>query len=124
MGTYIKWQRIEEGGLGIRPLSQLNEAFLSKLAWKIVSNPSSLLARVFDAKYNRGRGWFSPQTLATKKGEKCTEEAWQGIRRGLRNLKIKVSWVVGDGSKIKLGLDVWVPALPPGYQIAFGVFEN
>lgn len=47
---------VEEGGLGIRPLSQLNEAFLSKLAWKIVSNPSSLLARVFDAKYNRGRG--------------------------------------------------------------------
>lgn len=40
---------VEEGGLG-------NEAFLSKLAWKIVSNPSSLLARVFDAKYNRGRG--------------------------------------------------------------------
>lgn len=42
-----------EGGLGVRPLSQLNEAFLSKLAWRIVYNPSSLLA---NAKYNRGRG--------------------------------------------------------------------
>lgn len=65
---------------------------------------------------------FSPN-FSYQEEEKCTE-AWQGIRLGLRNLKIKVSWVAGDGSKIKLELDVWVPVLPHGYQIAFGVFKN
>lgn len=40
----------KEGGMGFRDLHQFNKALLAKQAWKIHTNPTSLLTRI-----NRGR---------------------------------------------------------------------
>lgn len=50
---------IECGGLGIRRLSQLDEAFLTKLAWRMVSC-SDLLSKFSCAKYCKSGGGGTP----------------------------------------------------------------
>ncbi|XP_062007430.1 uncharacterized protein LOC133724663 [Rosa rugosa] len=37
----------EEGGLGFRSLSNFNSAMLAKQAWRVINNPSSLIARSY-----------------------------------------------------------------------------
>lgn len=87
--------------LGLDLLSKINECFLTKLAWRIVANPSSLLSRLFDAKYNKGKGWWSRGNIIAP--TVCTAcEAWRGIRVGLKNLVNQLRWVVGNGRKVNL----------------------
>ncbi|KAI3893697.1 hypothetical protein MKX03_032113, partial [Papaver bracteatum] len=58
----IKWDQICKptwlGGLGIR---DLNMAFLAKTAWRIASQPDSVVSSLFRAKYHRNcQFWDAP----------------------------------------------------------------
>lgn len=54
---WMAWKKVtaskKDEGLGIRDLKSFNIALLGKQAWKIIKNPSFLLARVLKAKYFR-----------------------------------------------------------------------
>lgn len=57
-GKGIVWRRWEvcclpksKGGLGLRDLGCLNQALLAKVAWRILKNPDSLIAKVLTGKY-------------------------------------------------------------------------
>lgn len=39
------------GGIGFRDFTKFNLALLAKQGWKLITNPSSLLVRVYKAKY-------------------------------------------------------------------------
>lgn len=41
----------EEGGLGFRNLAAFNMAMLAKQAWRVITNPDSLVARIYKARY-------------------------------------------------------------------------
>lgn len=77
-----KWDDIcalvDKGGFGIRSLSQLDEVFLTILAWRIVSKSNFLLARIFDAKYNKGRGWWFP-TISNDNNGRDKSDGWMDI---------------------------------------------
>lgn len=45
----------EIGGVGIKSLKQMNEAFLLKLLWRLTTDPTNLWAQVLTQKY--GRSW-------------------------------------------------------------------
>lgn len=57
----IKWDSLCQpgslGGVGISNLSYMNIALVTKLAWRIISQPSSIF-RVVKGKYERGTGWW------------------------------------------------------------------
>lgn len=39
------------GGLGFKKLHEFNLAIVAKQAWRLTAHPSSLVARIFKAKY-------------------------------------------------------------------------
>lgn len=81
----------------------MNEALFSKLARRILSAPDSLLAKVFNEKYEKDRGRrHCKSTLADS-------HVWKGAKSGLDTLKDKVCWAIGSASSARLGLDPWVP---------------
>ena len=40
-----------QGGMGFRNLQAFNLAMLAKQGWRLLSNPTSLVARIYKAKY-------------------------------------------------------------------------
>lgn len=53
---WVNWDTIcqlkREGGLGLKKISHLNQAMLSKQFWKISQHPNSLLDKTLKAKYS------------------------------------------------------------------------
>lgn len=117
----IKWDSLCQpgslGGVGISNLSNMNIALVTKLAWRIISQPSSIF-RVIKGKYERGTGWWS-----TNLNSKQSTPFWKSIKVGLQ-LKDKTPWSIGDGKSIRMGLDPWcqgcpnyTPRLKPNFQM-------
>lgn len=52
---WLRWDLLcyskKDGGLGFRDFNTFNNALLAKLAWRLVSNENSLVARLLKAKY-------------------------------------------------------------------------
>ncbi|KAL1223400.1 putative mitochondrial protein [Cardamine amara subsp. amara] len=52
---WITWEKLtlpkEQGSLGFREIESFNDAFLAKLTWRIMNNPTSLISRVLLVKY-------------------------------------------------------------------------
>lgn len=43
--------------LGLPNTSDMNLALLAKLSWRFIANPEGLLAKIFNAKYEKSHGW-------------------------------------------------------------------
>ncbi|KAF5468500.1 hypothetical protein F2P56_012646, partial [Juglans regia] len=74
--------------------------------WRILQNPTSLVAQILKQKYfNKG------DLLEAKLGTRPSF-AWRGIHAGLTLLKKGLIWRVGNGHKINIWQDRWIPSLP------------
>ncbi|XP_062010699.1 uncharacterized protein LOC133727086 [Rosa rugosa] len=96
----------EEGGLGFRSLSEFNSAMLAKQAWRIINNPSSLIARLYEAKY------FPGGTFWTAEAHASPSYSWRSIF-STRELIVQGSlWQIGDGEHVRAWVDPWVSGIP------------
>ncbi|XP_026410952.1 uncharacterized protein LOC113306204 [Papaver somniferum] len=92
-----------DGGLGFKNLRATNEAFLTKLAWRMVNNPDAEWIKVLEAKYFHN---INPlHGVRTTKGP----WVWQSIHRGLKWVKQFHVWEIGDGTKVREFQDNWIP---------------
>lgn len=52
---WVSWEKIcqskTQGGLGFIDIGKFNQALLAKQAWRLMDAPTSLLSRVYKAKY-------------------------------------------------------------------------
>jgi hypothetical protein len=52
---WVNWKKTckakSKGGMGFKNLRVFNEALLAKQGWGLITNPQSLVARMFKAKY-------------------------------------------------------------------------
>ncbi|XP_056844909.1 uncharacterized mitochondrial protein AtMg00310-like [Raphanus sativus] len=120
---WISWKKVtaskREGGLGIRDMEMFNLALVAKQGWRIIRNPSSLMARVMKAKYFRHTDFLQAPTY------KNSSYAWRSILQARRLIQEGTKWIVGDGSKIRVWEDNWIHKQPakPASGIGYSYME-
>jgi hypothetical protein len=82
---WIWWDKITlskaQGGLGFRNLRVFNQALLARQAWRLMTKPTTLCARVLRAKYYPNGELNDMVFLAN------ASPSWQGVQHGLELLK-------------------------------------
>ena len=91
------------GGMDFRNLHVFNLALLAKQGWRILTNPNSLVARVYKAKY------FPYDDILRAKIGSNPSYAWRSIHNSLVILKEGTRWRVGIGKRIHIWDDRWLP---------------
>lgn len=96
------------GGLGFRSLSEFNKALLAKQVWRIIHDPSSLVAQILKARYFKHVD-IMEALLGTN-----PSYVWRSILWSRDLIAKGLFWRVGNGRKIKAFFDKWIPGLASG----------
>lgn len=92
------------GGMGFRDFKIFNnQALLARQAWRLLTNPDSLCARVLKERYYR-----AGSLLDTCFGGNASP-GWRAIEHGLELFKKGIIWRVGNGRSIRAWRDHWIP---------------
>nr|ABA98911.1 retrotransposon protein, putative, unclassified, expressed [Oryza sativa Japonica Group] len=104
---WIAWENLVLpkglGGLGFRDLRLFNQALLGRQAWRLIQYLESLCARILKAKY------YPNSELIDAVFPVDSSPSWKGIEHGLHLLKKGLVWRIGDGSKVNIWRDQWIP---------------
>jgi hypothetical protein len=96
------------GGMGFSNFVIFNQAMLGKQCWRLITESNSLSAWVLKGRY------FPNSDFLLAKNTRSSSFTWRSILFG-RELVVKgLRWGVGDGSRIKIMGDNWIPGLPSG----------
>jgi ribonuclease HI len=96
------------GGMGFRDFGLFNQAMLGKQAWRLITNPTSLCARVL-------KGRYFPNTDFLSAGKpRSASFTWRSILFGRELLKKGIRWGIGDGESVKIMTDNWIPGHQQG----------
>ena len=93
----------DQGGMGFRDIHCFNLALLAKQVWRLLDNPESLRATILRAKY------FPDGDLMNANLKKGSSFTWQSIMAGVNSLRNGYIWRVGNGQKIDIREDAWIP---------------
>jgi hypothetical protein len=111
---WMSWERMgrskNRGGLGFQDLSCFNRALLAKRGWRLIQNPSSLVGRIFQAKY------FPKSTFLEASLGNHLSFAWRSIFSARGLLQQGLLWRVGKGASINVWGDRWIPT-PTSYTV-------
>lgn len=99
----VAWHKLcaptHEGGLGVRPLSKINEAATLKLCWDFMSNDSQW-ANVLRARFLFGR---CPVPHYIK------SSIWPGLKKCANVVTEHLAWQIDDGTSVNFWHDLWLP---------------
>ena len=103
---WVSWDNLATpkamGGLGLRDIQIFNQALLAKLAWRILSVPDCLLARVLKGKYCH-QGSF----LTVELPSACSH-GWRGIVHGRNLLRDNIGKAIGNGQNTSVWKESWI----------------
>jgi hypothetical protein len=95
------------GGMGFRDFMLFNQAMLGRQCWRLLTEPNSLCARVLKGRYfPECELWDAPQP-------RSASYTWRSICHGMQLVKLGVRWNVGNGEKIHVLTDRWIPGVSP-----------
>jgi ribonuclease HI len=104
---WLSWdtlcKRKEQGGLGFRDLHLFNLAMLARQAWRLITNADSLCAQVLRAKY------YPQGDPLQAREHPGISYSWRSIVRGFDALKQGLIWRIGDGTRVHIWQDPWIP---------------
>jgi hypothetical protein len=105
---WLAWDKLacpkEDGGLGFRDFHSFNMAMVAKQGWNFMHHPSSLVARIYKARY------FPRTSFLESNIGSNPSFAWRSIWRARQVLLLGCRWQIGDGSKIKVMNEPWLRA--------------
>ena len=112
--AWVGWKKMCKpkslGGMGFRNLQAFNLALLAKQAWQIITNPSSLAARLLKAKY------FPFGDILNASLGSNPSYTWRSIYQSLEVIRSGTRWRVGNGRLIHIWEDKWLPT-PSTYKV-------
>ena len=98
--AWVSWEKLctpkVEGGMGFKDLKAFNLAPLAKQGWRIQQNPSSLIHRVFKAKYFMGIP-FKEAQLGNR-----PSYAWRSIMVAKDIIVKNSTWTIGNGKRVHI----------------------
>ncbi|KAL0716680.1 hypothetical protein Bca4012_066002 [Brassica carinata] len=104
--AWVSWQKLckskELGGLGFKDLEKFNQSLLAKQAWRVLSKPDSLLARVLKQCY------FSTTSFLERNLGSRPSCAWRSLLHGRELLQKDLVKTIGDCSQINVWWDKWI----------------
>jgi hypothetical protein len=93
--------------MGFRDLMLFNQAMLGRQGWRLLTEPTSLCARVLKGRYYPHTDfWNAPKP-------RSASYTWRSILHGRDLLLQGVQWGIGDGRTVKITSDHWIPGRPP-----------
>jgi ribonuclease HI len=103
---WLAWDKLarpkEEGGLGFRDFHNFNMAMVAKQGWNFMHHPTSLVARLYKARY------FPKTSFLDSNIGNNPSFAWRSIWRARHVLLLGCRWQIGDGSKISVMNEPWL----------------
>ena len=112
--AWVGWKKMckskIQSGMGFRNLQAFNLAMLAKQAWRQLTNPSSLVAQIYRAKY-----YPSCDVMGAKLGS-SPSYAWRSIYNSLEVIRRGTRWRVGNGKLIHIWEDKWLP-IPTTHKV-------
>lgn len=104
--SWISWNKMarpkKRGGLGFKDITSFNDALLAKLGWRILRNPSCLLARCLLGKYCKTEPFLKCTAPSS------TSHGWRSVLIGRDLLVKQLGWVIGTGEAINVWNDPWL----------------
>ena len=102
VGWKLRCYPKSKGSLGFRNLQAFNLTMLAKQAWRILTNPTSLITRVLKARYFPSGDILSATLGSNPSYSWSIFNSLEVIRKGTR-------WRVGNGKQIHIWDDKWLP---------------
>jgi len=102
----MNWEKLLapkiHGGMGFNDLSAFNSTMLGKQGWKFITEPSSLVARIFKARY-----YPSGSYLTATVGHNPSY-VWRSILRAPFLVRGGARWSIGSGATISILNEPWL----------------
>ncbi|XP_013751397.2 uncharacterized protein LOC106453727 [Brassica napus] len=103
---WIAWDKLTKpknrGGLGLRDIQLFNQTLLAKQAWRLLTNPNCLLARVLLGKCCHKKSFLEAQL------PKVCSHGWRSTLHGRDLLKGNVGKAIRNGVKTKVWKESWI----------------
>lgn len=80
---------------------------LAKQAWRLLTNPQSLLPCLYKAKY------YPNSSILDAEIGQAPSFSWRSIMQGIPVLKAGIQWKIGTGEMVNIWQDKWIPISPP-----------
>ncbi|XP_042983262.1 uncharacterized protein LOC122312666 [Carya illinoinensis] len=104
---WVSWRKMCEakcrGGFGFKNLRFFNLALLAKQGWCLLQNNNLVLHKLLKARY------FSTSSFLESNLGHCPSFKWRSIWEAKHWLKEGCIWRIGDGQKVNLWHDKWLP---------------
>ena len=107
----VAWENVNkskrEGGLGIKSMRQVNAAFLAKLGWRVLAEPTALWSRMLRAKYCDNRC-----DIDMFREKANSSNAWWGIVQNIDIVRKGINMAVGNGARTFFWHHRWATEKP------------
>lgn len=103
----INWDTLcmsrKDGGLGLKKMTSMNDAFMMKLGWGVLTKPGELWVQVLRGKYDRGYVGLLQEKMSPT--DSCI---WKAIAAVWPSIMSNIFCSFGDGSVVQFRTHLWV----------------